>query len=104
MGVICNEASGPEGGKIEARGFGAGDVDFWCCDVRGWIGTGNGVVGFGVRDETSSVGTVSAVRHGEVEVAEMVVGLLEFVAVGEVVELDGVSAERVDLGRGGHVR
>ena len=49
------------------------------------------------------MGTVSAVRHGEVEVAEMVVGLFEFVAVGEVVELDGVSAERVDLGRGGHV-
>ena len=43
-------------------------------------------------------------RHGEVEVAEMVVGLFEFVAVGEVVELDGVSAERVDLGRGEHVR
>ena len=39
------------------------------------------------------MGTVSAVRHGEVEVAEMVVGLFEFVAVGEVVELDGVSAE-----------
>ena len=93
--LVRNDTPGVEGCEVETRCFGAGDVEVGCCVVEFWVRAGDGVVGFGVRDEAFRMGTSAAATNGEKEPAKVVVGFGELVTVCEFVELERVSVQVV---------